>query len=430
MTQSSPGRARSPLAPIFLIVLVDVLSLTIMIPLLPFYAQAFGASPFTVGLLFGVFSACQLISGPILGNLSDRFGRKPLLLFSQAGMMASLLVLAQSTELWMLFVGRIVSGFTAGNLTIAQAYITDHTKPEERTRAFGVIGIAFGVGFAVGPAVGGWLSSHPPGLSHAAQIAALARPLYLAATLSMISIITTSLLLRHEPAPGAPTAPGAPGAPPPPSGRRLGVLEWRGYLAYLGRPHLRGVLLQFFLFSIAFSTFIGGFAMFAERRYTWDNHPFGSDEVGYVYAYVGILGIFIQGGLLRPLSKRYGDVPLIIAGFVFSAVSYFMLGLFAALSVSMVALTIGSFGSGFLRPALTARVTQVVARHEQGVVLGLTQSLQSLAAVFAPPLGGLLIQERHLLLWAAAAGVCSALGLMVAMAAREPAALPADAAAG
>src|SRR5687768_3458908 len=141
------SRERSPLGPIFLIVLVDVLALTIMIPLLPFYSTEFGASPVMVGMLFAVFSACQLVSGPILGNLSDRFGRKPLLLISQAGMLVSLLVLAFANSLTMLFIGRIISGTTAGNLTIAQAYITDHTRPENRTRAFGVIGIAFGLGF-------------------------------------------------------------------------------------------------------------------------------------------------------------------------------------------------------------------------------------------------------------------------------------------
>lgn len=428
---AAPRSGLGPLAPIFLIVLVDVLSLTIMIPLLPFYAQAFGATPLVVGLLFAVFSACQLVSGPILGNLSDRYGRKPLLLVSQAGMLASLLVLAQSTELWMLFVGRIVSGATAGNLTIAQAYITDHTRPDQRTRAFGVIGIAFGFGFAVGPAVGGWLSSHPDGLAPAEQIRYLARPLYLAAALSAISIVTTSLLLQRERPPHPTHDHGGADGEPPPAGRRLGLLEWRGYLAFFRRPVLRGLLLQFFLFSIAFSTFIGGFAMYAERRFTWNGHPFGADEVGYVYAYVGVLGIFIQGGMLRPLSKKYGDAPLVVAGFVCSAIGYLMLGFVATVALLLVASTISSFGNGFLRPALTARVTHVIERHEQGVVLGLTQSLQSLAAVFAPPLGGLLIQEGQLAAWAAAAGVTSALGLLVAIGGgKAPAALPADASPG
>jgi MFS family permease len=390
------GRARSPLGPIFLIVLVDVLSLTIMIPLLPFYSQAFGASEVTVGLLFSVFSACQLVSGPILGNLSDRFGRRPLLLLSQAGMLASLLTLAFASSLWMLFLGRIISGFTAGNLTIAQAYITDHTRPDQRTRAFGVIGIAFGVGFAIGPAISGVLAQHRLFASHQEIVDAMARPLFLAAGLSALSILTTATLLRHEKPPGAEQD----------SRRRLGILEWRGYFAYFRRPRLRSLLLQFFLFSIAFSVFITGFALFAEDRF-----HYGPQEVGYLYAYAGVLGILIQGGLLRQLSKRYGDAPLVTAGFLFSSIGYFVLGIAPSLALLLVAITVTSFGHGFVRPALTARVTHVVDRHEQGVVLGLTQSLQSLAAVFAPPLGNLLIEHHQLFWWAAAAGLVSVLAL-------------------
>jgi MFS transporter, DHA1 family, tetracycline resistance protein len=417
---------RSPLAPIFLIVLVDILSLTIMIPLLPFYADAFGASAVTVGLLFAVFSLGALVSGPVLGNLSDRYGRRPLLLLSQAGMLASLLVLAFATELWMLFLGRIISGITAGNLTIAQAYITDHTRPDQRTRAFGVIGIAFGLGFAVGPAISGLLSSFDPATaSHAEQIAAMSRPLLLAAGLSGLSIVATATLLGDDRPRPAADPDGA--GPPPPAGRRLGVLEWRGYLAYFRRPQLAPLLLQFFLFSVAFAIFITGFALYAQRRFTWDGHPFGSREVGYVYAYAGVLGIIIQGGLLRRLSQRFGDPALVIAGFAFSVVGYVLLGVVGTIALLLVATTINAFGHGFVRPALTARITHVVDRHEQGVVLGLTQSLHSLAAVIAPPLGNLLIDHDQLFWWAITAAVVSAIALSSAMAARrEPpaAALP------
>lgn len=400
----SAGRPRSPLGPIFLIVLVDVLSLTIMIPLLPFYSQAFGASAVEVGLLFAVFSACQLVSGPILGNLSDRYGRRPLLLLSQAGMLASLLTLAFASSLWMLFLGRIISGFTAGNLTIAQAYITDHTRPDQRTRAFGVIGIAFGIGFAIGPAISGVLAQPPENATHQQIVDAMARPLFLAAALSALSILTTATLLRHEKPPGAEQD----------SRRRLGILEWRGYLEYFQRPKLRSLLLQFFLFSIAFSVFITGFALYAEDRF-----HYGPKQVGYVYAYAGVLGIVIQGGLLRHLSKRYGDAALVIVGFTASAIGYIVLGVVGSLATLLIAITITSLGHGFLRPALTARVTHVVDRHEQGLVLGLTQSLNSLAAVFAPPLGNLLIEHHQLFWWATTAAIVSFLALLGALAGRR-----------
>ena len=143
----------SPLVPIFIIVAVDVLGFTLVLPLLPFYAEHFGASPLTVGLMVSVFAVCQLIAGPILGRISDKIGRKPVLMFSQMGTLVGFIILALAGSLWMLFLSRIIDGLTAGNLSIAQAYISDVTKPEERTKSFAVIGIAFGIGFLIGPAV-------------------------------------------------------------------------------------------------------------------------------------------------------------------------------------------------------------------------------------------------------------------------------------
>src|ERR1041384_6532145 len=148
---------RSPLLPIFLVVLVDVLGFTIVYPLLPFYALTFGASKLTATTLVSVYALCSLFSTPVIGRLSDQFGRRRLLLLSQAGTCAGFLVLAFSNALWMVFLGRILDGLTAGNLSIAQAYISDHTKPENRAKAFGVIGIAFGIGFFFGPTMAGWL---------------------------------------------------------------------------------------------------------------------------------------------------------------------------------------------------------------------------------------------------------------------------------
>lgn len=398
----------SGLGPIFLIVLVDVMSLSLMIPLLPFYAKAFGATDVTVGFLFATYSAAQLVAGPVLGNLSDRYGRRPLLLSSQLGMIASLLVLAFARELWTLFIARAISGLTAGNLTIAQAYISDRTRPDQRTRAFAVIGIAFGVGFTVGPAISAVLTSvpliHP---THDQLLAALARPLFLAAAVSALSFTTTYLLLREDTKPGASTDAG-------PAGRRLGILEWSGYLEYLRRPHLRSLLFQFFLFSVAFSFFFSGLALFADHRFGWGPH-----EVGYMYAYAGVLAILIQGGALRQLSKRYGDSPLVIAGFAAYFAGYLLLGLAVTVGLLIVAATVLAFGQSFVRPALTARVTQASSRTEQGITLGLLMSLQALAQVFSPPLGTLLIQHRLLFVWALVSSVLSAIALALAILARR-----------
>src|SRR5690349_17458482 len=266
---------RSPLLPIFLVVVVDILGLTIMLPLLPFYAEHFGASPSVVGLLVSTYALCQLIAGPVLGQLSDRIGRKPVLTASQIGTFVGFLVLIWAPNLAVVFVARIIDGLTAGNLSIAQAYIADVTAPKERTRAFAVIGIAFGIGFLIGPGASGYLTKH-----YGFHV-----PILCAAALSFLSILGTTFLLPAVPPhpEGAAPAEAEAEAPVAPGGKRLKLLDWGVYLGYFRRPLLGGLLAEFFLFTFAFATFTSGFALFAERRFTWHGAPFGPKEVGYVF---------------------------------------------------------------------------------------------------------------------------------------------------
>ena len=183
------SRFASPLLPIFLIVVVDILGFTIVLPLLPFYAERLGASPTVVGMLVAMYAVCQLVSGPILGQLSDRFGRRPVLLISQAGTLAGFVMMAFAGSLWLVFLARAIDGATAGNLSTAQAYISDVTKPEERARSFAIIGVAFGFGFLVGPGI-------TASLAHYSYQA----PLWAASALSLTSIVFTFFLLpRKEP---------------------------------------------------------------------------------------------------------------------------------------------------------------------------------------------------------------------------------------
>ena len=158
-TTASTRRFASPLLPIFLVVAVDVLGMTLILPLLPFYTERLGASPTVVGALISVYALCQLVAGPFLGRLSDRVGRRPVLLASQVGTFFGFIVLAMSNQIWLIFLSRMIDGGTAGNLTIAQAYISDVTKPENRAKSFAIIGIAFGFGFMVGPGISGYLAS-------------------------------------------------------------------------------------------------------------------------------------------------------------------------------------------------------------------------------------------------------------------------------
>lgn len=373
---------------------VDVLGLTIMIPLLPFYAEHLGASPGTVGLLVATYAACQLVSGPLLGQISDYVGRRPLLLVSQVGTFIGFLVLAWAPTLWIVFLARIIDGVTAGNLSLAQAYISDITRPEERARSFGIIGIAFGMGFLIGPAISGFLARYD-----------VHYPILAAAALSFTSIVATYTLL-----PSAPVHPRQAGADGP-GGRRLSVLNWGAYAGYFRRPELRLLLAQFFAFVFPFAMFTVGFPLFAERRYTWQGRPFGPQEVGYFYAYVGFLGVILQGGLLGRLVKRFGESKLIWAGFLTASTATAALAVTYDIPLLAVVTTVAAFGTGVLRPALTSLITQRTSRLEQGVVLGLTQSLNSIAQIFGPMLAGFLIQHELLKTWAIAGGAVSAIGL-------------------
>jgi MFS transporter, DHA1 family, tetracycline resistance protein len=393
------GSRRSPLLPIFLIVVVDVLGLTIILPLLPFYAERMGASPTVVGLLVSTYAACQLVAGPVLGQISDRVGRRPLLLVSQMGTFAGFLILAWAGSLWVVFLARIIDGLTAGNLSLAQAYISDVTRPEERAKSFGVIGVAFGIGFLIGPAISGFLSTY-----------SYQYPIFAAAALSATSILATYFLL-----PAAPVVPESEKreGPPPPAGRRLRVLDWGNYIGYFKRPVLGELLWQFFAFTFTFAIFMSGFALFAERRYTWDGHPFGPKEVGYIYAYVGFLGIILQGGLIGRLVRRFGEEKLATAGFLAATAGFAMIGFTYHLPSLLVASTLASFGTGMLRPVLTSLITQRAGREEQGVVLGLTQSLMSVAQIIGPVIAGFLIDHLLLTTWALVGAAISAIGVLL-----------------
>ena len=393
------SRRRSPLLPIFLIVMVDVLGLTIILPLLPFYAERLGASPTVVGLLVSTYAACQLVAGPVLGQMSDHVGRRPLLLVSQVGTLIGFLILAWAGSLWIVFLARIIDGLTAGNLSLAQAYISDVTKPEERAKSFGVIGVAFGIGFLIGPAISGFLSTF--GYQY---------PILAAATLSATSILCTYFLLPS--APVIPESEMRDGAPMP-AGRRLRVLDWANYATYFKRPVLAPVLWQFFSFAFAFAIFMSGFALFAERRYTWNGHPFGVKEVGYIFAYVGFLGIILQGGLIGRLVRRFGEVKLVDSGFFSATVGFALIGFMYRLPGLLVASTLASFSTGVLRPAITSLITQRAGREEQGVVLGLTQSLMSVAQIVAPIIAGFLIDRQLLTTWALVGAAVSAIGVVI-----------------
>jgi multidrug resistance protein len=372
------GILRSPLVPIFLVVMVDVFGFTLVLPLLPFYAEHLGASPLVVGFITASFALCQFIAGPILGRISDRVGRKPTLIVSQIGTLIGFLILGFANTLALLFLSRIIDGLTAGNLSIAQAYISDVTKPEERTKAFGLIGIAFGVGFLLGPAISGYLSQF-----------GYQWPAFAAAFLSLCSILGSIFLL--------------PKVQPDPNAHRAGRMEQ--LKSFFSRPLPRVRLMEFFLFTFSFSTLIGGLALYLERQFGYD-----AAHTGYLFAFSGLVGAIVQGGLLGRLVKWMGDEKLATLGFIAMAIGYGFLGWIFGLPMLLVMVVVAGFGSAVARPTLTSLLTKSVGRGEQGAALGTSQSLASIAQILGPVIAGWLIEHHLLKTWGIVAGAAAMLG--------------------
>jgi len=389
---------KSPLLPIFLIVVVDVLGLTIILPLLPLYAEKMGATPFLAGSLVSSYALCQLVAGPILGRLSDRYGRRPILLLSQLGTFVGFIILAFAHQLWVVFLSRVVDGLTAGNLSVAQAYISDVTEPKNRAKSFGLIGIAFGLGFLVGPGVSGLLARY--GYQY---------PIFAAAALSATSILATYFFL-----PSVPPKPHGvavePDAPPLPSGQ---IFDWKATLkAFQNRP-LAKRLWQFLAFAFAFALFMAGFALFAERRFVHEGRPFTATEIGFAMAYMGLVGVVVQGGLIGRLIAFFGEAKLVLIGFIGMLAGYLIMGEAQGMWALHISLTVMGFGHSVLRPCVTSLISQAASRAEQGFTMGLMQSLLSIAQIAGPMLGGFLIQHAQLRIWSLASAFFCAVGLVL-----------------
>lgn len=391
----------SPLLSIFLIVLVDILGLTIVMPLLPLFAERLGATPFVVGGLVSSYALCQLLAGPVLGRLSDKIGRKPVLIMSQVGTFIGFLVLAFSHSLFWVFLSRVIDGLTAGNLSVAQAYVSDVTRAQDRAKSFGLIGAAFGLGFLVGPAFSAFLSRY-----------GLHVPILAAAACSAASILASSLLLSSSVKVVEPDAL-TTGQPAPPR-----LFQWGAYREALQNPPLKSRLWQFTAFAFGFAIFMSGLALFSERRFTLDGRPFGVREIGFSMAYLGLVGLLLQAGFVGKLVRWLGEGVLVGVGFCALLLGYVLLGEVQSIFWLHVALSTIGVGIAVLRPCLTSLITQQVSRNAQGMVLGLTQSITSLAQIFGPLLGGLLIEHNHLHLWAWAPAVLSVWGLGLSL--RKP----------
>jgi DHA1 family tetracycline resistance protein-like MFS transporter len=359
---------RSPLIVIFTTVFIDLIGFGIVIPVLPFYVEGtrFNGSTRMVGWLLASYSVMQLIFSPILGRLSDKYGRRPILFFSLLGTSLGFFVLGFANTLWMVFAGRIIDGITGGNISTAQAYIADITTPENRAKGMGLIGAAFGLGFIFGPAIGGILSQW-----------GIAVPFIFAGFLALANAILLYFTLPET------VTPDHPARAVETAGR------WTQLLTAIRQPNLSFVLLIYFLQIVAFSIMTASFALFTMHRFGFD-----ALHNGYLFMYVGILGALIQGGLIGRLVKRFGELNLVIAGTLLFTVSLFSFpfaGPHTGLAMLLIVGAIFSIGNSISTPTLTALASKSVGRSEQGGVLGVTQSVASLARAVGPLLASFLI---------------------------------------
>jgi DHA1 family tetracycline resistance protein-like MFS transporter len=363
---------RSPLIVIFTTVFIDLVGFGIVIPVLPFYAEgtAFNATPRTVGLLFASYSIMQLIFSPILGGLSDKYGRRPVLLLSIIGTGIGFLILGLANTLLLLFIGRILDGITGGNISTAQAYIADITTKENRARGMGLIGAAFGLGFIFGPAIGGILSRW-----------GIHVPFFFAAAMCFANALLLYFRLPETVTPDHPARNSAAG------GRSI-----RQLFSSLKQPRLAFVLVIYFLFIVAFSIMTTSFSLYTMFRFGYD-----AQHTGYLFAYVGLIAVIIQGGLIGRLVKRFGELPLVIFGAFCFAISLFAVPFVGPAAGGLAALLVGggvfSMGNSLATPALTSLASKSVGAEQQGVVLGVTQSKASLARAVGPFLAAVLINS-------------------------------------
>ena len=356
---------KSPLTVLFITIFIDLLGFGLVIPILPTFSKELGATDFETGLLASVYSLMTFLFAPMWGTLSDRIGRRPVILFSITITGLAYLLFSHSNTLFIVMLSRVLAGIGSANISAAQAYIADITTPENRAKNMGMIGAAFGLGFIFGPPVGGFLKG-----SYGIDMVG-----YVAASFSFINLIMAYFLL-------------------PESLKEKNKLKKFTFkpISNLVRELKKPVVSE--LFTINF-IFVASFSMMQMTGALLWREQYGLDvkQIGYMFMYIGILGAIVQGGLVGKLNKTFGEKKLLIFGNAFMAVGLVMLPyapkeLF--LLVNMIGLACIAIANGCLSPSITSLLSQVADKKEQGQVLGLNQSFGSLARVVGPAIGGLL----------------------------------------
>lgn len=363
--KSGGGPGFGPRLVLFLTVFIHLLGFGILLPILPYYAKTYGAGGLMVGLLSASFSFFQFLFAPVWGRLSDRVGRRPILLGSLVLTSVSYVIFGLSHSLWLLFASRIMAGIAGATLPTAQTYIADTTTPEERTKGMGMIGAALGLGFTFGPAIGGALShfgySMPAFASSAFALMAAVMAFFLLPESLKPEARAEAIARRH-------TRPGLAAS----------------FADAFARPQVRPVLILYFVGTLCFAGLEATFALFGHDRY-----GLKASNVGYLLGYMGILAVIMQGGLVGRLVRLFGEPKLVRAGFLLLGAGMLAAGGAPPFAWLMVALAGVALGNGLSSPSLAGLVSIAATAGEQGSVLGVYQALGSLARTIGPFLGGL-----------------------------------------
>lgn len=343
---------------LFAVMFLVYVGFGIIIPVIPFYAEDLGASPTELGLLMAVYSLMQFLFAPMWGRISDRMGRKPVIMIGVFGLAVSFFLMALSTELWMLFAARIIGGFlSAANMPTVMAYAADITSEEDRGKGMGVIGASIGLGFVFGPAIGGIFSKTN-----------LQMPFYIAGILSLFTFFLVMFILKES---------------LPKEERHQTERKRTGLLKALNGPESVLFFLSLFI-TLSLSGLEATFAYFAAER-----AGLGTTELGYIFMIMGLAGAIVQGGLVGRLTKRFGEGFVIQIGIFVSALGFFLILFTKDFLTAAIYLTVFGVGNGVIRPAVSALLTKR-SKTGHGSVTGLLSSFDSLGRILGPVLGGLL----------------------------------------
>jgi multidrug resistance protein len=356
---------KSPLASILSIVFIDLVGFGMIIPILPLYAQRFQATEWQIGLLLASYSFMQFLASPVLGSLSDRYGRKPVLLCSLIGSAVGYMLMANAVSLATLFAARILAGISGASVGTASAYIADITPPENRSKRIGLIGAAFGVGFVLGPAIGGILS-------HFSVVA----PFWFAAILSILNAIIMWIVLPE---------------PERHAVRQQGPVNLRETFEQAGSWRLAVITMTYFIGIAGFAIVTVIYAQVSNRRF-----DLNQSQISYIFVMMGLIGAMIQGGAIGRLAKRFGDVDLAITGFAVMALSMMAMPLAHSIPVFLVFSAGLAMGNSLSQPTISAIASKGASPALQGRVLGIVQSAGSLGRVFGPVIAGILLTSDHL----------------------------------